>query len=385
MPLDNLISSQRKCAEDIYKSYESGLLPQSLLFSGPRGSGRLTAAMDLSFILTGEERNRSVLRSRSIVFLPHREMGPRLSAAAKMFKEARNDSSRLFLLETLRLINMQYHPALLSSASSSNGDSFAYCQEVEALLSSYEESRDYSDKEINELLKCVDKCNSPKYLYQGKRGPSLLSIDQVRAIQDYFSTKGEEKIAVLEDVEDATEGARNSLLKLLEEPPENSHIILLSSNPQKMLQTILSRVRKFQFPPLGERGTAELIKRRFGLWEDYPSFDSFFFEKGSGEENRRKVEEDIVLTVSSLISSGNMEKEDEERILENLEKLSSWRYFMEKVTLGVKESWAKGMVPPRKAKAIVEIITQTIENVEIYNMSQRMALDLMIRESGDVK
>ena len=98
MPLDNLLRIQNKTASDILHSYSSGLLPQSLLFYGPKNSGRLTGAMDLSFFLTGNEENRDVLRSNSIIYLPFRELGGRIKTALELFKTQKTRSARLFLL-----------------------------------------------------------------------------------------------------------------------------------------------------------------------------------------------------------------------------------------------------------------------------------------------
>ena len=115
MPLDNLFHIQNKTAQDILNSYSSGLLPQSLLFYGPKNSGRLTGAMDLSFFLTGNEDKRDVLRSNSIIYLPSREMSGRIRTALELFKTQRTRSARLFLIESIRLSLMQYHPALSAS------------------------------------------------------------------------------------------------------------------------------------------------------------------------------------------------------------------------------------------------------------------------------
>ena len=303
MPLDNLLRIQNKTASDILHSYSSGLLPQSLLFYGPKNSGRLTGAMDLSFFLTGNEENRDILRSNSIIYLPFREMGGRIKTALELFKTQKTRSARLFLLESVRLTLMQYHPALSVSASSTSSQYFSLAGEIDEVLLRAEDHRDYSDKEINEIVKSVERCLDPRFLYCGKKNPSAVSIDQIRAVQEYFSQLGEEKVVVFENVEDATDGAKNSLLKMLEEPEEKSHMILLSSNPQKLLETILSRVRKFQFPPLGEKKTATLIKEKFGVWEEYPSFDSFFFEKGSGEEARREFDKDLDVVSEALTLS----------------------------------------------------------------------------------
>ena len=385
MPLDNLLRIQNKTASDILHSYSSGLLPQSLLFYGPKNSGRLTGAMDLSFFLTGNEENRDVLRSNSIIYLPFRELGGRIKTALELFKTQKTRSARLFLIESVRLTLMQYHPALSVSASSTSSQYFSLAGEIDEVLLRAEDNRDYNDKEINEIVKSVERCLDPRFLYCGKKNPSAVSIDQIRAVQEYFSQLGEEKVVVFENVEDATDGAKNSLLKMLEEPEEKSHMILLSSNPQKLLETILSRVRKFQFPPLGEKKTATLIKEKFGVWEEYPSFDSFFFEKGSGEEARREFDKDLDAVSEALILSKPLVGEKEEEILTSLEKLSAWSHFVESLLYLLENAWKEGRISSINAKKKAEILNSYSISTDVYNMGQRMAFDLLLREAISVK
>ena len=385
MPLDNLYKIQSKTAQEIWDSYTSSLLPQSLLFYGPKNSGRLTGAMDLSFLLTGEEENRDILRSRSIIYLPQRELGGRIKTALELFKTQRTKASRLFLLESVRLSLMQYHPALSSAATSTSSSYFSMAGEIEEVMLALEDDKDFTDKEITTMYKIIERCLDTKFLYGGKRSPSAVTIDQVRAVQEYFSQLGDEKVVIFENVEDATEGAKNSLLKMLEEPDEKSHMILLSSNPQKLLETILSRVRKFQFPIIGEKKTATLIKEKFGVWEDYPSFDSFFFEKGSGEEARREFDEDLKVVADSLISSIPLNGEKEEAILSSLEKLSAWRHFVESLLYLLEKAWKEGKISSNKAKKKTEILNSFFLSTDVYNMGPRMAFDLLLREAISVK
>ena len=186
-------------------------------------------------------------------------------------------------------------------------------------------------------------------------------------------------------MEAATEGAKNSLLKMLEEPEEKSHMILISSNPQKLLETILSRVRKFQFPPLGEKKTAQIIKDKFGVWEYYPSFDSFFFEKGSGEEARREFDEDLKIVSKALISSKPLMGDKEEEILSSIEKLSAWSHFVESLLYLLEKAWKDGSLSNRNAKKKAEILNSFFISTDVYNMGPRMAFDILLREASSVK
>lgn len=73
-------------------------------------------------------------------------------------------------------------------------------------------------------------------------------IDQVR----YQPILGKYKIYIIDEVHNMTSGAFNALLKTLEEPPDNVVFILATTEPQKVLPTILSRVQRFDFTKVSD-------------------------------------------------------------------------------------------------------------------------------------
>ena len=80
-----------------------------------------------------------------------------------------------------------------------------------------------------------------------------ISIDQVRAIGNLFSlTPGEGgwRVVVIDSVDDLNDNGANAVLKMLEEPPSRTVILLVSHNPGRLLPTIHSRCRHLSLPPL---------------------------------------------------------------------------------------------------------------------------------------
>lgn len=60
-------------------------------------------------------------------------------------------------------------------------------------------------------------------------------------VEDMMIPSYEWKIYILDECHEATSGAQNRLLKIVEEPPENVLIIFCTTNPEKMLNTLLNR------------------------------------------------------------------------------------------------------------------------------------------------
>jgi DNA polymerase-3 subunit delta' len=94
-----------------------------------------------------------------------------------------------------------------------------------------------------------------------------ISIQQVRELErelNYRSFTGKRKIAVIDPATLLNAAAQNALLKTLEEPPQNSLIILISSNAGGLLPTVRSRCLRLSFAPLRRREVATFLVSRLG-------------------------------------------------------------------------------------------------------------------------
>jgi DNA polymerase III subunit gamma/tau len=79
-------------------------------------------------------------------------------------------------------------------------------------------------------------------------GASNNGVEQVRELRDnvrYAPSKGHFKIYIIDEVHMLSAAAFNALLKTLEEPPPHVKFIFATTEPQKVLPTILSRCQRF--------------------------------------------------------------------------------------------------------------------------------------------
>ena len=89
-------------------------------------------------------------------------------------------------------------------------------------------------------------------------------VDQVRDIIDrvkYSTILGKYKVYIIDEVHMMSTGAFNALLKTLEEPPEHVIFILATTEPHKILPTILSRCQRYDFSKVSD----EDIKQRLRI------------------------------------------------------------------------------------------------------------------------
>lgn len=95
-----------------------------------------------------------------------------------------------------------------------------------------------------------------------------ISIDQIRDLKEKISLSGFTngyKIVIMVNAEEMTKEAANSFLKILEEPPRKSVIILLANKLNSIPETILSRCQTFKFSPVKKLEIAEVIKKEYKI------------------------------------------------------------------------------------------------------------------------
>jgi DNA polymerase-3 subunit delta' len=81
----------------------------------------------------------------------------------------------------------------------------------------------------------------------------VLLVEQMRLIEreaNYRPYEGNARVFLIEDADKLNDASANALLKVLEEPPHTSHIVLLTSRPAMLLPTIRSRCQMIRFSPL---------------------------------------------------------------------------------------------------------------------------------------
>ena len=98
-----------------------------------------------------------------------------------------------------------------------------------------------------------------------KRLASEIPVDAVRRGLQVFQLSaafGGWRIAIVDSAEDLNRNSANALLKMVEEPPQRSLILIVSHRPGQLLPTIRSRCRRLRLDPLTED---EIVKAALSL------------------------------------------------------------------------------------------------------------------------
>jgi DNA polymerase-3 subunit delta' len=209
---------------DLRAAVAAGRLPHSLILAGPRGAGKYTLALLLTLALECELQPREAdLVGRPLAaFCGHCRNCTRIAAAG----------------------DLDTHIALAVAAR--------------------EDLRETDKKDTRILVQ-----THPDVLIVPPDPPqNLIKVGQIRTVIEraqYVPTEAPARFFLFTSAALMKEAA-NSLLKLLEEPPERVHLLLLAENPGELLPTIRSRcaVARLGAVPAQEL-TALLAEHRPGL------------------------------------------------------------------------------------------------------------------------
>jgi DNA polymerase-3 subunit gamma/tau len=115
-----------------------------------------------------------------------------------------------------------------------------------------------------QCLSCTS-FNEESYIdYQEIDGASNNSVDDIRALNEnvlYLPTSGKYKIYVIDEVHMLSNNAFNALLKTLEEPPAHVIFIFATTEPNKLLRTVLSRCQRLDLRNASHADISEHLKK----------------------------------------------------------------------------------------------------------------------------
>jgi len=201
LPLDEVLGQDR--AKSILDaSIRSGRVHHAWIFHGPRGVGKFTAALSFAALL----------------------LDPTTSATAKSPPRADADSP------VARLLSTGSHPDL---------------HVVRKELARYHDDPRIRERKLSNIP--VDVVRSflldPGNLAAAVSNPSLAA-----------------KVFIVDEAELLAGPAQNAVLKFLEEPPERTVVILVTSSEEALLPTIRSRCQRVPFLPLSPKDLAFWLK-----------------------------------------------------------------------------------------------------------------------------
>lgn len=260
---ENLVNQE--ASKLLNSDIKKNLMPGSILFSGAEASGKLTAALETARILSCHAKpqgkwlcecpsclHHKALTCSNLLLLGPRDCSLEITAAKETFLNAvKNNASyltatRYLFVRSVRKLSMRFSGILWQGDSNINkigtiveeiNDNLEKI-DIPRTLPAFEELTAICDELVKLSLKLEND-----YLYDS------IPINQIRNMEEWAHIKSEEgkKTVIIENADRMAVSVRNALLKILEEPPADCVFILLTSKRNAIMQTILSRVRTYNF------------------------------------------------------------------------------------------------------------------------------------------
>ena len=122
------------------------------------------------------------------------------------------------------------------------------------LAKSFNCKNNQSGEPCNECVNCIEITNGSNLDVLEIDGASNRGVDEIRNLREvvkYPPINSNFKIIIIDEIHMLTQIAFNALLKTLEEPPQHVKFIFATTEPNKILQTIISRCQRYDFNRVG--------------------------------------------------------------------------------------------------------------------------------------
>jgi DNA polymerase III delta prime subunit len=390
------IFHQKKSTSALSLEVEKDRLPGAALFIGPEYSGKSSTALEL-FRQVGCKGDRSWSCNCSFCRL-HRGLnhpdtlfvGPRnfltdIRACSDVYlrdyEGAKTDYARWMFLRSLRKLLKRFDPILWEGEESRLSKIQANLEALGELCQELEQNQQKSDEKSKKKALKVARENSKKILDTVKLDP--IPIFMVRNIQNWlhFSSPQNPRFVLMENGDRMLDGARNALLKTLEEPPKGLLVVMTTLRRGAVLPTILSRMRQYPFAFRRPEQEKEVLAKIFRTTEDvYSGLREYFLEwETSGE-----TEQDKSLHHISVQFLDGVFQKDEYFVdmLENLQiehnilKKGKLPAFLEELEIRLEKHLLKGTMPQgMDIHQVHSAIQKAHTRMKQFNQNQALVLE----------
>ena len=185
-----------------------------------------------------------------------------------------------------------HHSWLLSGIKGIGKASFAYQASRHLLLNTPSNAPVQQPlSEIEPAMRLIDNGAHPDlfalarvYNRDTDKFRTDISVDDVRRMKSFFqlgSADGNWRVCIIDSLDEMNKYSLNSLLKILEEPPEKSIFFLISHRVGGLLDTIKSRSRQLDFKPLASAQLEQIIAHHLPETAPEASAAAAFLADGS--------------------------------------------------------------------------------------------------------
>lgn len=296
--------------EQLVSMLKSRTIPPALLFAGPEGAGKLTAALEFARVCSCERvglwncdcpqcvRHRSLSHSDLLLFGP-RSSPQEITVTAEYFSGTPSMSSYYAFARSIRKLLRRFDAVLWSGEESKLSKAAPSIESLEEML---EEISTLITKEKADSLKTITQRAVEAASGLEASVPDGIPIFMVRNMAAWaaLAPAGAQKTIIIQNADSANDSARNAMLKILEEPPTRVRFVLTSSRRTALIATILSRSRLISFDARTEDQSRQIISRLFKMQDNSTSLQEFFQKRSAYPTE--KARGDAALFLGALLA-----------------------------------------------------------------------------------
>ena len=386
---ENIIG-HKQTVELLKEQVARNRLPGSILIEGPRYAGKLTLALELarSLTCTGDRswncqcpscRSQKLLVHPDTLLLGSDNFMEEISVAYQLLADNDQIYTRYLFIRSVRKLLRRFDPVFYDEKETKFKKVqplLAYLEEALSSINPEDLSTPLKDKLLSGMVESAGDLS--KELNQ-----ATIPVNQIRKVTfwAHTSTTESRKVVIMENAEKMNDSARNSMLKILEEPPADCFFIFLSSRTGEIIPTIRSRLRSY---PLKER-TAEEDSKVLSLIfrENSGSFSSISDYFDSFDPDVESLS-DLSSQFLSFYMSGTSEAKDQ--LKEQLKDIKgdSVKVFMEKLL----EQAGKALPGAssesvRKLDSLCRKLNRIWFDFESLNMNPQLLFEYLLYDEGD--
>ena len=213
-----------------------------------------------------------------------------------------------------------------------------------------------------------------------------IPIEAIREAQQklsLFPYRGKYKVLIVKDAHRMNNSAQNALLKLLEEPNQTSMLILVTSEPSKILPTVQSRCEKINFSLTTQIEIAQAFSAESGFANDIPmlamgrpGLAKNMLESAEELELRRQQRQQLEkLRSGSLNEKMLLAEEFSKDVARTLSTFNAWIWLLRLDGLSNQDQQVRN-----QTFQVIEKIQQSMTLLKSTNANARLLLEVLFMD-----
>lgn len=378
---------------------KSEKLPSSLLFYGDIYTGKLTAALELARVLSCELKGEwtckcsscqqhRLLDAPGTVMLGNRYFIEEIEACADVLKRNRQITGQYQFLRAVRKLTRRFDQQIWEGQENKLKGLSNELEKIELILEKIEPGVTLpTEKKLDKLL--IDSGKICKKIVNYISSDNI-PINHIRNITYWSHTSfpGSSKVIIIEGADNMGEASRNALLKIIEEPPSSVYFILISSGKNKIIPTILSRVRPYNFRSRTDSEDRAIMERIFKEdSKEYSNLRDYFM--GMKGVNLSILRQYAHKSFDIILNDKDLDIDDFSELIEIINDGNILKIFLEEMLLLLHNripeySNTEDSIPLYILSEWNTLIHNTISNRITYNQNTRLLFETLLYQMRDV-